>query len=168
MGAAAGGAKDGKAALGLKRPLDAAGSRGQGPKLARKSALQPLSANTVGVAPPAAPLAQPPAAAGPLSSAAAAAVAAGPHGSMGPPPPRAATTSGRATGSEAGVGAVVRERTASGSSIARRWQLTDFDIGKPLGRGKFGNVYLARERKSKYIVALKVLSLAGSAGVGGR
>ena len=38
-----------------------------------------------------------------------------------------------------------------------RWQLTDFDIGKPLGRGKFGNVYLARERKNKYIVALKVL-----------
>jgi len=37
------------------------------------------------------------------------------------------------------------------------WQLTDFDIGRPLGKGKFGNVYLARERKSKYIVALKVL-----------
>lgn len=36
-------------------------------------------------------------------------------------------------------------------------QLSDFDIGKPLGRGKFGNVYLAREKKSKYIVALKVL-----------
>ncbi|KAJ7527693.1 hypothetical protein O6H91_16G094600 [Diphasiastrum complanatum] len=39
----------------------------------------------------------------------------------------------------------------------RRWTLADFDIGKPLGRGKFGNVYLARERKSKYVVALKVL-----------
>lgn len=38
----------------------------------------------------------------------------------------------------------------------RRWMLSDFDIGKPLGRGKFGNVYLAREKKSKYIVALKV------------
>ena len=36
-------------------------------------------------------------------------------------------------------------------------QLSDFDIGKPLGRGKFGNVYLAREKNSKYIVALKVL-----------
>ena len=36
-------------------------------------------------------------------------------------------------------------------------QLSDFDIGKPLGRGKFGNVYLAREKQSKYIVALKVL-----------
>lgn len=39
----------------------------------------------------------------------------------------------------------------------RSWQLSDFDIGKPLGRGKFGNVYLAREKNSKYIVALKVL-----------
>lgn len=36
-------------------------------------------------------------------------------------------------------------------------QLDDFDIGKPLGKGKFGSVYLAREKKSKYIVALKVL-----------
>lgn len=36
-------------------------------------------------------------------------------------------------------------------------QISDFDIGKPLGRGKFGNVYLAREKQSKYIVALKVL-----------
>jgi hypothetical protein len=29
----------------------------------------------------------------------------------------------------------------------KRWSLADFDIGKPLGRGKFGNVYLARERE---------------------
>ena len=39
----------------------------------------------------------------------------------------------------------------------KEWQLSDFDIGKPLGKGKFGNVYLAREKTSKYIVALKVL-----------
>ena len=37
------------------------------------------------------------------------------------------------------------------------WTLEDFDIGRPLGKGKFGNVYLAREKASKYIVALKVL-----------
>uniref|UniRef100_A0A914P5S7 Aurora kinase n=1 Tax=Panagrolaimus davidi TaxID=227884 RepID=A0A914P5S7_9BILA len=37
------------------------------------------------------------------------------------------------------------------------WKLSDFDIGKPLGKGKFGNVYLAREKKSQYIVALKIL-----------
>jgi aurora kinase, other len=39
----------------------------------------------------------------------------------------------------------------------RQWKLDDFDIGRPLGRGKFGKVYLARERKTQYIVALKVL-----------
>jgi serine/threonine protein kinase len=37
------------------------------------------------------------------------------------------------------------------------WQLEDFEIGKPLGKGKFGNVYLARERKTQYVLALKVL-----------
>jgi len=50
---------------------------------------------------------------------------------------------------------------AAGSSAGARpmqsWQLDDFDIGRPLGRGKFGNVYLAREKRSQYIVALKVL-----------
>ena len=40
---------------------------------------------------------------------------------------------------------------------SNRWKLEDFDIGRPLGKGKFGNVYLAREKASKYIVALKVL-----------
>jgi serine/threonine protein kinase len=39
----------------------------------------------------------------------------------------------------------------------KRWALADFDIGRALGKGKFGNVYLAREKKSKFIVALKVL-----------
>ena len=39
----------------------------------------------------------------------------------------------------------------------QRWKLDDFDIGRKLGKGKFGNVYFAREKKSKYIVALKVL-----------
>ncbi|KAJ8683630.1 hypothetical protein QAD02_019422 [Eretmocerus hayati] len=39
----------------------------------------------------------------------------------------------------------------------RKWAITDFDIGKPLGKGKFGNVYLAREKSSKFIVAMKVL-----------
>ena len=46
--------------------------------------------------------------------------------------------------------------TSSQMHREKRWQLSDFDIGKPLGRGKFGNVYLAREKESKYVVALKV------------
>lgn len=37
------------------------------------------------------------------------------------------------------------------------WSINDFEIGRALGRGKFGNVYLAREKKSKTIIALKVL-----------
>lgn len=39
----------------------------------------------------------------------------------------------------------------------KRWTLKDFEIGRPLGRGKFGDVYLARERKSKFIVAIKAI-----------
>ncbi|XP_065828351.1 aurora kinase C-like [Oscarella lobularis] len=40
----------------------------------------------------------------------------------------------------------------------KKWTLEDFEIGRPLGKGKFGNVYLAREKTTKYIVAMKVLS----------
>uniref|UniRef100_F7A0P0 Aurora kinase n=1 Tax=Ciona intestinalis TaxID=7719 RepID=F7A0P0_CIOIN len=56
-----------------------------------------------------------------------------------------ASTSGRATASSAK------------DNASDTWSLKNFDIGKPLGRGKFGSVYLAREKKSKFIVALKVL-----------
>ncbi|KAF5278335.1 hypothetical protein FQA39_LY05824 [Lamprigera yunnana] len=37
------------------------------------------------------------------------------------------------------------------------WSLNDFDLGSRLGRGKFGRVFRARERKTGYIVALKTL-----------
>ena len=47
-------------------------------------------------------------------------------------------------------------QSADGKPL-RKWSLSDFDIGKPLGNGKFGKVYLAREKKSHFIVALKVL-----------
>jgi len=29
----------------------------------------------------------------------------------------------------------------------RKWSLNDFEIGMPLGRGRFGKVYIAREKK---------------------
>jgi aurora kinase, other len=51
-------------------------------------------------------------------------------------------------------------RSSSGSekkAAPRQWSLRDFEIGRPLGRGKFGDVYLARERKSKFIVAIKAI-----------
>lgn len=47
--------------------------------------------------------------------------------------------------------------TATPPTPTRRWTLADFDVGRPLGRGKFGNVYLAREKATRYVVALKVL-----------
>lgn len=142
---------DGK--LGGKRPLgDSNAADGKAAKLPRKSALQPLSANTLAApqqtaAAPAAP-AQQPLAAAPAPDKAGSV--------MGPPPPRTAGNSARAASGAVDAADAGRERSSSSLSAARRWQLTDFDIGKPLGRGKFGNVYLARERKSKYIVALKV------------
>ncbi|XP_071378904.1 aurora kinase C-like [Centroberyx affinis] len=46
---------------------------------------------------------------------------------------------------------------ASASKSSKRWSLENFDIGRPLGKGKFGNVYLARERQTMFILALKVL-----------
>uniref|UniRef100_A0A1I7W411 Aurora kinase n=1 Tax=Loa loa TaxID=7209 RepID=A0A1I7W411_LOALO len=39
----------------------------------------------------------------------------------------------------------------------RQWSLDDFEIGRPLGRGRFGKVYLAREKESKFVVAIKVV-----------
>ena len=39
----------------------------------------------------------------------------------------------------------------------RNWHLGMFEIGKPLGKGKFGRVYLAKERSTGFVCALKVL-----------
>lgn len=38
----------------------------------------------------------------------------------------------------------------------RGWSLEDFEIGRRLGQGKFGRVYLAREKTSGYVTAIKV------------
>jgi len=62
----------------------------------------------------------------------------------------------RGVGAESRAGAS-QQQEAKGEQKGVSWQLSDFDIGKPLGKGKFGNVYLAREKKSQFIVALKVL-----------
>lgn len=39
----------------------------------------------------------------------------------------------------------------------KRWTLDDFEIARPRGKGKFGYVYLARERRTKFVCALKVM-----------
>jgi len=66
--------------------------------------------------------------------------------------PNRATTAGKPDDKSNPYGSNYPKGTST-----NRWTLADFDIGRPLGKGKFGNVYLAREKKSKYIVALKVL-----------
>lgn len=40
----------------------------------------------------------------------------------------------------------------------KKWKIEDFKIGKALGRGRFGRVYLAKVRKTGFIVALKIVS----------
>jgi serine/threonine protein kinase len=42
-------------------------------------------------------------------------------------------------------------------SPIKQWTLDDFEVGRALGKGNFGHVYLAREKTSGFIVALKVL-----------
>lgn len=37
------------------------------------------------------------------------------------------------------------------------WSKDDFDLGCPLGKGKFGRVYVARERKTHFMVAMKIM-----------
>ncbi|CAB3368265.1 Hypothetical predicted protein [Cloeon dipterum] len=49
-----------------------------------------------------------------------------------------------------------QDEPASQSS-SKRWTLENFDIGRGLGKGKFGQVYLAREKSSRFVVAIKVL-----------
>ncbi|RDL38195.1 Threonine protein kinase [Venustampulla echinocandica] len=41
--------------------------------------------------------------------------------------------------------------------MPKQFHLGMFEIGRPLGKGKFGRVYLVRERNSGFICALKVL-----------
>ena len=40
----------------------------------------------------------------------------------------------------------------------KKWRLSDFEIGRRLGKGKFGDVYIAREKQSNIVVALKTIS----------
>lgn len=38
------------------------------------------------------------------------------------------------------------------------WKIEDFEIIEKMGRGKFGKVYAAIEKKSDFVVALKKMS----------
>lgn len=37
------------------------------------------------------------------------------------------------------------------------WCVDDFDVGQHIGTGKFGRAYIAQEKTSKHVVALKIL-----------
>ncbi|KAL3456331.1 kinase-like domain-containing protein [Aspergillus heterothallicus] len=49
------------------------------------------------------------------------------------------------------------ERQHHDQQTPKTLHLGMFEIGKPLGKGKFGRVYLAKERSSGFVCALKVL-----------
>ncbi|KAK7114103.1 aurora kinase C-like [Littorina saxatilis] len=68
-----------------------------------------------------------------------------------------ASSSGSLAGGKDSASAETKDADPMASQRMKKWALEDFDIGKPLGKGKFGNVYLAREKQSKYIVALKLM-----------
>lgn len=38
----------------------------------------------------------------------------------------------------------------------KSWTTNDFEIGRPLGKGNLANVYLARDKKTRLVVALKI------------
>lgn len=43
--------------------------------------------------------------------------------------------------------------------VPEEWSIEDFEIGRPLGKGRFGRVYLAREKTHKFICVLKTISM---------
>eukprot|EP00696_Hemimastix_kukwesjijk_P000713 gnl/Hemi2/10933_TR3758_c0_g9_i1.p1 gnl/Hemi2/10933_TR3758_c0_g9~~gnl/Hemi2/10933_TR3758_c0_g9_i1.p1 ORF type:complete len:367 (-),score=137.66 gnl/Hemi2/10933_TR3758_c0_g9_i1:101-1201(-) len=67
------------------------------------------------------------------------------------------SSSSPSSSSSSSAAAAAAAAALSSGSAKKRWQLSDFEIGRGLGKGKFGHVYLAREKQSKYVVALKVL-----------
>ncbi|RDW65373.1 putative protein kinase Eg22 [Coleophoma crateriformis] len=71
-------------------------------------------------------------------------------------PPRKANSSSRA--SDEVARAERKSNPMYEQPVApKQFHLGMFEIGRPLGKGKFGRVYLARERSSGFVCALKVL-----------
>lgn len=56
-----------------------------------------------------------------------------------------------------GVGGAVSPKRCRVHVPGRHWGIDDFEIGRPIGMGKFGRVYLARDVQTHYIVAIKKL-----------
>lgn len=47
--------------------------------------------------------------------------------------------------------------TNAESNGIKEWKVDDFEIGRLLGSGRFGEVILSKEKKSGFIVALKII-----------
>jgi len=73
------------------------------------------------------------------------------------PCPSVATASAAAASSTSTSTPPQQQQQQQQQQQPKRWSLNDFDIGRPLGKGKFGHVYLVREKRQKRVVALKVL-----------
>lgn len=54
--------------------------------------------------------------------------------------------------------AIRKSNPLNGIATPRQYSLADFEIGRKLGKGKFGKVYCVREKSSGYICALKVMN----------
>lgn len=50
------------------------------------------------------------------------------------------------------------DSSMSRKAPTKQWKLSSFELGRPLGKGKFGRVYMVRTiEEPKYIIALKCL-----------
>ena len=74
-----------------------------------------------------------------------------------PPPPPVAEQPVATTEPPVAAAAAAPSTPVAAKAADRKWTLEQFEVGKPLGRGKFGNVYMAREKATGAVVALKVI-----------
>jgi len=63
----------------------------------------------------------------------------------------------RSGGPVSGAAGVPQTPGSAAAATPKSWTLDSFEVGKALGKGKFGNVYMAREKESGVCVALKVI-----------
>ena len=73
------------------------------------------------------------------------------------PPRKGASSSSSARCSDENAIQRLSNPTVVEQPQPKKWHLGMFEIGKPLGKGKFGRVYLAKERSTGFVCALKVL-----------
>ncbi|KAJ1354649.1 hypothetical protein KIN20_011642 [Parelaphostrongylus tenuis] len=78
-------------------------------------------------------------------------------GTQALPTPQGAPQSESSRDAGAAGTAASEIRKAGPKQVRPMWMIDDFDIGRPLGRGRFGSVFIARSKEEKVVVALKVL-----------